>query len=281
MIKDTEKKVDVTVTENGQEKQIKLTIKKPNNVLLSQAQRYGAKVWTECVRDGIMTKKELEKFMKNNGIWDDEKDVEQQKIINEIQSLEKELYIGGKNGKLRASEGKNIAVQMRVKRIELRNLIAEKLSMESNTAEALSDNARFDFLVANSTYHDNGQKVYNDLEDYRQNADSQTAFVAASALAQMMYSIDKDFEAKLPENKFLKMFNYVNDDLSLVDTSGHTVDADGRRIDENGYYINDNNQRVDKDGNLLDEFGNYIPTVEYVTDEKESKSKKGKSTDSN
>jgi hypothetical protein len=125
-------------------------------------------------------------------------------------------------------------------------------------------------LVANCTFRENGSKLYNSLEEYRENADSDLGFAAASALASMLYSVDKDFEAKLPENKFLKMFNFVNEDLSLVNNKGETVDLEGRKIDKNGYYINEEGKRVDKDGNPLDEFGNYIPTVTYVTENEES-----------
>jgi len=265
-MKDKEKTVDVKVTDANGEKTVKIVVKRPNNALLSQAQRLSAKVWTDCVRDGIMTKKELEKFMKEQDIWNNEKDVEQKKITEEIGRLEKELYVSGKNGKLRASEGKNIAIDMRRKRIELRELIAERMSLEQNTAESLSDNARFDFLVANCTFHENGNKVYNNLDEYTANSDSEIAFAAATALAQMMYSVDKDFESKLPENKFLKMFNFVNDDLALVNDKGERVDTEGRRIDEFGYYVNEEGKRVDKDGNLLDENGNYVPSVTYVDD---------------
>ncbi|NDD85317.1 hypothetical protein EB118_00390 [bacterium] len=265
-MKDKEKTVDVKVTDANGEKTVKIVVKRPNNALLSQAQRLSAKVWTDCVRDGIMTKKELEKFMKEQDIWNNDKDVEQKKITEEISRLEKELYVSGKNGKLRASEGKNIAIDMRRKRIELRELIAERMSLEQNTAESLSDNARFDFLVANCTFHENGNKVYNNLDEYTANSDSEIAFAAATALAQMMYSVDKDFESKLPENKFLKMFNFVNDDLALVNDKGERVDTEGRRIDEFGYYVNEEGKRVDKDGNLLDENGNYIPSVTYVDD---------------
>jgi hypothetical protein len=140
------------------------------------------------------------------------------------------------------------------------------MSLEQNTAESLSDNARFDFLVANCTFHENGNKVYNNLDEYTANSDSEIAFAAATALAQMMYSVDKDFESKLPENKFLKMFNFVNDDLALVNDKGERVDTEGRRIDEFGYYVNEEGKRVDKDGNLLDENGNYVPSVTYVDD---------------
>lgn len=269
-----EKVIEVEVDGN----KVKLLVKKPSNVVLSQAQRVGAKAWTDCVRDGIMTKKELEKFMKEQGIWDDGKDKEQKALIEEIASLEKRLFIGSQgHTKLKASEGKEIAIKMRMKRAELRDLIAERISLEQNTAESISDNARFDYLVANCAFYENGQKVYNSLEEYQTKADVEPAFTIASTLAGMLYSVDKDFEAKLPENKFLKMFNYVNEDLSLVNEEGETVDLEGRRIDKNGYYLNEEGKRVDKDGNLLDESGNYVPTVEYITDEdNQSEEKKEK-----
>jgi hypothetical protein len=281
MSKDKEKVVEADV--NGDK--IKVVVKKPNNVTISQAQRVGAKAWTDCVRDGIMTKKELEKFMKEQGIWDDGKDKEQKTLVEEIASLEKQLYVGSQgHTKLKASEGKDIAIKMRMKRAELRDLIADRISLEQNTAESISDNARFDYLVANCAFYENGQKVYNSLEEYQSRADAEPAFTVASTLAGMLYSVDRDFEAKLPENKFLKMFNYVNEDLSLVNQSGETVDLEGRRIDKNGYYLNSEGKRVDKDGNLLDEFGNYVPTVEYITeddvDEEKKEKRKKKTTDS-
>lgn len=277
MSSDKEKKVSVRVTNENGEQEVKLVVKKPNNVILSNAQRVGAKAWTDCVRDGIMTKKELEKFMKEQGIWDDGKDAEQKKIVQEISDLEKRLYVGNKNTKLKASEGKEIAIKMRMKRNELRDLIAERMSLEQNTAESISDNARFDYLVANCTFYENGEKVYKDLDEYKEKADSELGFTAASTLASLLYSVDKDFEAKLPENKFLKMFHFVDDDLSLVNEKGETVDLEGRRIDKRGYYINEEGKRVDKDGNILDENGNYVPTVTYV-DEKGKKIEVDKET---
>lgn len=290
MSQDKEKIVDVSVTKNGKEEQIKLFIKKPSSILISSSQRVGAKVWTDCVREGIMTKKELEKFMNAQGIWDKDKDDKQKEITNSILDMEKQLYVSGKNGKLKASDGKKIAIEMRKKRNELRDLIAERLSLEQNTAESISDNAKFDYLVANCTFYENGNKVYNDLEDYRQRSDDEMAYAAATALAGMLYSVDKDFEAKLPENKFLKMFNYVNDDLSLVNENGETVDVNGKRIDKFGYYINSEGKRTDIDGNILDDSGNYIPSVTYVDDNDQvlgdskevpvSKSKKSKSSES-
>lgn len=264
MSKDKEKKVEVKVGDRT----LKFVVKKPGNQVLSSAQRVSAKAWTDCVRDGIMTKKELTKFMKDHDIWNDEKEKEEKAKVKEINEYEKQLYLqNGKAKKLKLSEAKEIAIKMRIARAELRDLIAERISLEQNTAESLSDNARFDYLVSQCTFDETGnKKVYNSLDDYLSKSDDEVAFAAASALAQLMYSIDKDVEANLPENRFLQKFKFVNDDLSLVDGDGNRVDAKGRRIDDQGYYINSDGQRVDLDGNLIDEDGNYVQSVVYTDD---------------
>lgn len=264
MAKEKINQKEVEVEVDGEK--VKVVVKKPNTKILNDAQRRGALVWTECVRDGVMTKKELKKFMKERGIWDDEKDADEAKKVAEIANLEKKLYLGSKGGRLKASEGKSIAIEMRVKRNELRELLAERIQLEANTAEALSENAKFDFLVASCTYYSTGDKVFEDLDDYGNRAEDGIAFAAAQNLAELLYSVDKDFEEKLPENRFLKDFKFVNEDLSLVNKDGHTVDTKGRLINKDGHYLDDEGNRVDTDGNLLDEDGNYIPTIKYVDD---------------
>lgn len=264
MSKDKNKVVTVKL-EDGHE--MKILIKKPQGPVLNEAQRIGAKVWTDCIKDGIMTKQELGILMKEKQIWGDKQEKIQSRLNQEIAELEKRLFING-GKKLKKSEAKKIAIEMRVKRNELRRLISEKLSLEQNTAESISDNAKFDFMVSKCTYDESGNRpIYNSIQDYNDNSDSPTAFAAASALAELIYSLDKDFESNLPENKFLITQHLVNEDLALVNSNGETVDIEGRRINENGYYINDKGERTDVDGNLLDEDGNYIPTVEYVDDE--------------
>ncbi len=264
MSKDKEKKVDVKVGN----KTIKILVKKPGNQVLSSAQRVSAKAWTDCVRDGIMTKKELTKFMKEHDIWNDEKEKEEKAKIKEIAEYEKQLYLqSGKTKKLKLTDAKEIAIKMRIARAELRDLISERISLEQNTAEALSDNARFDYLVSQCTYDESGsRKVYSNVEDYLQQSDDDVAFAAANALAQLLYSIDKDVEANLPENRFLQKFKFVNDDLSLVDNDGNRVDSKGRRVDDEGYFLDEKGDRVDLEGNPIDKEGNYVQSVVYTDD---------------
>lgn len=254
---------------------VKIYVQRPNSKVLSEAQRVSAKVWTDCVRDKIMTKQELKNFMYENNIWNQSKDLEQLNITNDIQNMEKQLYVGnGRTKRMKISEAKEIAIRMRIARARLRDLIAEKMSLEQNTAEAISENAKFDYIVSRCTFYENGERVYKNLDDYNDSSDSEMAYEAATAMAQLLYSLDKDFEAKLPENRFLVNKGFVNDDLALVNKDGVTVDTQGRRINEFGHYINDEGQRTDIDGNLLDEDGNYLPSVEYVEEEEEEEEEK-------
>ena len=276
MAKEKQRKIDVDL-EDG--KKVTVIVKRPSGSIVSRAGRIAAKVWTECLSDGIMTKKELKEFMKKRKIWDEDKDDEEEKLGQEIADLEKSLAFGsGKGARVKSTEGRDIAIKIREKRFELRELIAERLSLENNTAESLSDNARFDFMVANCTYYENGEKVYSSLEDYDAKSDEEIAFSAASAMAQMLYSLDQDFEDSLPENTFLRKHHFVNDKGALVNDDGVTVDLEGRRINELGQYLDADGNRIDKDGNKLDEHGRYVTTVDYVDEPKKKKTTARKKT---
>ncbi len=245
---------------------MKIEVKKPNAHLINKAQKIGAKVWTESVKDGLFTKVSLNDFMKENGIWDDHKEEEQNTITENIKLLERQIALGVDGRKLKVSEGKRKAIEIRQLRIKLRQLISEKIALEANTAEGLADNAKFNFLVANCTYDAGGQKVYKSLDDYDENSDDEVAFAAAATLGQMMYNLDNSYEEELPENQFLKQFNLVDEDLSLVDKSGNRVDVDGTKVNDKGWLVNDDGERIDRDGNLLNDQGQIILQAEYEDD---------------
>jgi hypothetical protein len=255
----------VTVTlEDG--KKINIKVIKPTNRLNSAAQRIGATVWTQCIQDGVMTKQELKTLMEKKKIWGKEDDQKQKDLQQGIADLEKELYIN-KRKKIKLSEAKAIAFKMQKKRIALRDHIARRIELEGNTAESLSDNAKFDFLVANCTLWENGNKVYNSMDAYQDSSDDTIAFTAASTLAEMLYAIDPEFEKALPENRFLIAAGVVNEELEYVDKDGERPDRDGKTINDLGWFQDDKGNRVDAHGNPLSDNGTYIPQVTYIDDE--------------
>lgn len=270
-------KMERKVTVNDQE--IDIYVLRPNNQIIRDADRVRLKVWSDCANDGIPTKQQVAKMMRERGVWDDDKDKEETEITAKVIVLEKELYHGKKGGKKpKLSEGRDLAIEIRRARLQLRDLISERIALEENSAESLADNARFDYLVAHCTYYADGRRVYKDFDDYNKKSADSIAFTAASVIGEMIYNLDSSFEDNLPENQFLKKYGLVNDDLSLIDPNdGFTVDTDGKRIDEEGYYLNDDGKRVDREGNIVLEDGNY-ELVEYENDLVKSKPKRKKRT---
>lgn len=270
MIKKELSKV-VKVGEGDDAKEVEILVRQPPNSVVKRAERYKSKIWNQCIQDECLTKKELGVLMKKRGIWDEAKDAEEDEITKAIIELEKELYHGkevkGKKVKPKVSEGRDIAIEIRKKRLQLRDLIAERIGLEENTADNLADNARFDFLVAHCTFYKDGRNVYKSFEDYDNRSADEVAFAAAELLGQMLYNLDSSFEKNLPENKFLTKFGLVNEDLSLIDPTNpdQLIDTTGKHIDKDGYLLNDEGVRVDKEGNVITEDGDY-EMADYVND---------------
>ena len=259
----TNKEQEVTL-ESGEK--VTIYVAKPSNEIIAGADIHRAKRWNECIRDDIITKKELGTLMEKRGIWDKSKSEKEENISSTITQLEKTLYRGKNGKKPKVSEGKELALEMRKLRIELRNLISERLSLEENTAESLSDNARFDYFVAHCTfYKDSGKRVYNSVEDYNSKSSDSIAFAAASMLGNILYNLDSDFEKNLPENRWLGMFNLADEKGNLVNVDGQQFESEGRIINEFGHFLDEEGNRVDADGVPLDEKGNYI-LVDYDND---------------
>jgi len=173
-----------------------------------------------------------------------------------------------KKGGIRASEAKDIAIDIRKNRIQLRDLIAERNALDTNTVEGQAENARFNCLVSLCLVdNETGKPVYKNMDDYLENSTDEEAFLGAQTLAQMMYGLDKDFEKKLPENKFLVDYGFANENLHLINKEGNLIDVDGNLIDEQGRYIDKDGNVIDREGRKVNEEGQYEVESQPFLDE--------------
>ena len=150
-------------------------------------------------------------------------------------------------------------------RRDIRDLISEKTTMDGNTAEGQADNARFNYLMACCAVDpDTGKPIFADedgnpcLSTYEEASADEYLVDAAGKLAEMLYGLDDDYEAKLPENKFLKQYDFVNEDLQFINEEGQTVDREGRLVNNKGRFVDEDGNFVDKDGLRVDEDGDYV-----------------------
>jgi hypothetical protein len=277
-----------TFTTKIDDKELTFLVRSPS----LQDQREATKVYNQAFSEALKAKAvvraKLDDLLVEQGLWDDSKQFRFSELQGQILEGERKLARGG----ISLSEAKLEALRMRKLREDLRELISVKTSLDTHTAEGQADNARFNYLVSACTvYNDTKRPYFNSYEDYNNKASDIVAILAAQNLAGMLYGLDSDYEEKLPENKFLKQYKFVDEKLRLINKEGKLVDSEGRLIDENGRFINAKGEFVDKDGNLVDKDGDYV--VEFkpflddngnpviVTEEKKTETKETKTEEIN
>jgi hypothetical protein len=246
------------------DKEVSLFVKAPS----LQDQREATKVYnqnfSEALKAKAVVRAKLDDVLMEQGLWDANKQAQFTKLQNDILEGERRLAKGG----ISILEAKKVALNMKKSRDDLRDLIAVKTNLDTHTAEGQADNARFNYLVSACTvYTDTKEQYFKNYEDYLNRSSDPVAILAAQNLAGMLYGLENDYESKLPENKFLKQYKFVDDQLRLINKNGHLVDDDGRLVDENGRYVNDKGEFVDKDGNPVDNQGDYLLDFQPFLDE--------------
>lgn len=236
-------------------KTVNLLVRSPS----LQDQREGTKIYnqtfSEALKARAVVRAKLDDVLMEQGLWDANKQAQFTKLQSDILDGERKLAKGG----ISLSEARQTALDMKRHRMELRDLIAVKTNLDTHTAEGQADNARFNYLVSACTvYNDTKEPYFKGYEDYLNRSTDLVAIQSAQHLANILYGLDDDYETKLPENKFLKQYKFVDDQLRLINKEGKLVDDKGRLIDENGRFINEQGQFVDKDGNLVDSDGDYL-----------------------
>jgi hypothetical protein len=236
-------------------KDVELAVIEPTPSELSEARKIANVAFNRALSEEAPLQLQVEKILVSRGIWDDNKVKEIEEIRDQVRSDEKVLKAGG----IKRSEGKVFADRLSENRNKLRVLLSDKERLNNITAEAQMENSRFEYLVSRCVvYNKNGKKYFKDLEEYRKRADSPAALEGARLFAIINYGLDEDFEKNLPENKFLRQFGYVNEDLRYIDTDGRFVDAKGRLVNENGRYVDADGNLVDIQGNKVDENGELL-----------------------
>jgi hypothetical protein len=235
--------------------QVKFAVLEPNAEHGKEGRAVYQQTFAECLKAGGLLRQALDKYMVEQGLWDEAKEQERRKLAKELDQCELALQKGG----IPLKEARKKAIRMRELRILLQQINAGRNALDINTVEGQAENARFNTLASCClVYNDSGERVYKDVDDYMSHITQPEAFIGAQLLAQMLYNYDKTYEQNLPENKFLTKYKFIDSGLRLINSDGKLIDTDGKLIDELGRYINSEGQLVDVDGNRVDEDGNYI-----------------------
>lgn len=253
-----------TFTVNIDGKEETMLIRSPSLHDQRESQKVYNQSFSDAVKSGSIVRAKLDDLLKDQGLWDDAKQAKFTTLQQEILNGEKSLSKGG----ISLNQARSIAIRMRKLRDEMRELISVRTNLDTHTAEGQADNSRFNYLVSACLVYNNTKKPYfTSYEDYLNRSGDVVAVLGAQKLANMLYGLDSDFEQKLPENKFLTKYKFVNEELRYVDKNGRLTDEEGRLVDESGRFINEEGKFVDKEGNLVDETGDYINDFQPFLDD--------------
>ncbi len=245
----------------------KLTFKVPGNETVFAVRRANAKesqklqaayneTFMQAITSNAPLRAKVEEIARRQGVWDDVKQEEYNKLQKQLWDYELTLQKGG----VKKSVAKGYALEMRRIRLEQRLLLADRNSIDQNTCESQAENTQFNHRVAMCLVQDEDNKPYcKDYDDYIDKLNNGDAVVmeGIKQMSYLQYNLDPNYEFNLPENKFLKEYNFVDDKLRLLNKEGRLVDEKGRLVNEEGRLINEKNELVDQDGNVIDEKGNY------------------------
>jgi hypothetical protein len=267
-------------------------VRRPKVDEIRKANEVRSKSFNEALQRGDMLREQLESELRKRKLWSDSREEEYQDLRQSILDGEYKLKKGG----IRLINAKKIAMEMSDARRTMITLLSSRTDLDSNTCEGKADAARFNYLFAVClVYDDTGESYFeNGLDDYLLNQDDPVALTGASYFYYLL-SGSENVDERLPENQFLKRFNFVDNNYRLIDDDGKHVDDEGRHVDEVGNlirwtndeefeYIDTEGRKVTDAGDydvdfrpFLDDDGNAIDEPEEVEDEEvEAKEEKPK-----
>ena len=212
----------------------KYAVRRPRVEDVKQANELRAKTFNQALQEGDLLRDQLDNELRKRELWNDERE-------NQYQLFRKKVIDGEftlKKGGIKLAEAKDIALEMSKSRNSMVSMLSGRSDLDSITCEGKADSARFNFLFSRCLVYDENEEVYfkEGFDEYMANQDDPIAILGATEFFYLM-SGTEDVDSQLPENKFLKSFEFVDKSYRLIDKDGKLIDIEGNHIDENGNLV--------------------------------------------
>lgn len=223
---------EITIMEAGKETMV--LVKVPSYEDIEEADNvYNSKV-AELVRMNKRGKKmllrvELDEFLRESGFWTEQDEIDVAKLQAELDETLKAVKKGG----IKLSDGREACIRAGELRAQVFAILAKKQKFDDTTVEAVAENERTDYLIYKCTcYPETMQDYWNSFEDMKNDKVSEAYRKASGAMFEFMNGISADVDKNLPEVRWLRRFNFVDDNLNYTDRkTGKPVDRFNRPVE--------------------------------------------------
>lgn len=223
-------------------------VRKPNAKDNREAKLYSNTIASQIMsrrdengKPTFITRNQVKKILRDSGRLSEIEEKEIDTLAKEIREAEEKLIKGG----IKKTEGRKLALDLRIKRNKLVQLLVNINELDEHTLEFEVENANTDYLGYCCSTKEDGSKLFDSVDDYLEKLENEPyAYEVDKALKTELYGTTEDMYRNNIENKFLIKYGYVNDKLQLINEQGKLIDIDGNLINEDGF-------RIDEEGKLI------------------------------
>lgn len=216
------------------DKEVKLMVRNASYEDSEQADRsYSAKLASLLREKGskkLLMRQELDKIFKDGDIWGKTEEDKVKSLQSDIDKLLNKIRKGG----LKVTEGRQICIDIADKRKEIVQIMHKRQMFDAATVESVAEAEKLDFLIYTCTvYAEDSKNYWESFDDMKNDKTSNIYTYASNLVYEVVFGVDPAFEKNLPENKWLKKYNFVDDELYFIDRkTGKKVDKTGKPIEE-------------------------------------------------
>ena len=250
---------------------VKLAVVRPSHKDQQKAQEVYTRRWRELAENGCPLRAELNDLLRKRELWNDDMQSKEDGLLKKIQDNLDKI-----KGRVRLSEAQKLMKENIKLKAELILLRFNRNQLDQNTAESLSEQERFNFLVSACTVYDEDKKpFFSSYENFitEDEAGNPVTTMGGEAMWRLTTNLDEDYRKDWPEYQFLKKYKLVDEKFRFL-KGNKLVDIDDKAVDEDGDYINEKGEKINAVGRPLNEpeFGEILDDNDNVIlDEKDGK----------
>jgi hypothetical protein len=177
----------------------KYCVVKPSFKQSRLSESYRLSAFKEAVATGAILQAALVSYMEAQGIISLEKTKSMFALMENIQVNSDKL----KDETLSPEEGRAVALQIKLDRMEFGNMRTAQFELEKNTAESFSDDEKLRWLTAHCTLTEDGKPVWNSLEHFNQDYETELYKLSLDKMFILIRDFEEDYNTNLAENVYL------------------------------------------------------------------------------
>lgn len=169
---------------NINEETVNVELSKPNQSQLFELDKFYRKVFSECLREGILTEAEAKKRYEETGAWGSADD---KKVANLIELIAFNSVLLSEEDEM-TDDAAELVTKLQRDRAEMIEMLGRKTELFSNTAEAMANEQKVYKYVALCLVGEDRKPVFgseSELENFALNQEEDFGSLISEAYAQV------------------------------------------------------------------------------------------------